>query len=132
MTAEVLATRSFAARTRRTLEVIVQTSPTSRDAIVVASFDRAGSTLVYDDLPVLCLRYEALWNSALSLSEFCGLDMTFPSRRPRAPTWVEPNLLESACSNYESIGNDLAELLGIFVAGSNFDTQMQDTGTWKG
>lgn len=61
-------------------------------------------------IPVLCLRYETLWEHADALYEFTGLDVQLPERRPRAAKQVDPALMETAMNVYGPIDSDVSQL----------------------
>lgn len=75
-------------------------------------------------VPVLCMRYENLWDNADKLSEFCGLDVVLPPFRARADKGMDPRLLEKARLVYRSLDTALETLPDCFVAGPEFSARV--------
>ncbi len=68
--------------------------------------------------PVLCLRYEGLWENTDRISEFCGLNIRLPVKRRRTRKDIAPDLLAAAQRVYSPIDEDLARLPDCFIAES--------------
>ncbi|GGB26460.1 hypothetical protein [Allosediminivita pacifica] len=87
--------------------------------------DQCVAWMSFEGVPVLCLRYEGLWDNIDTISEFCGLDVRLPKRRERAPKKVEPEALERARAVYGPLDNELAKLPDCFVASPEFGSRLK-------
>ena len=87
--------------------------------------DQCIAWMGHDRSPVLCLRYEAIWDHADTLAAFTGLKIALPERRPRAEKAVSPELLESAERVYGAIDADLARLPDCFEAAPSYGAMMR-------
>lgn len=85
-----------------------------RDALGFMAQTRAWAG--FDARPVLCLRYEALWDHRARLSEFCGFEVNLPERRARRTVRHDPALLAAAEAVYGPLDARLAALPDCFVA----------------
>ncbi len=87
--------------------------------------DQCVAWMSFEGVPVLCLRYEGLWDNLDKISEFCGLDVRLPERRERAPKKVEPEVLERARAVYGPLDDELAKLPDCFVASPEFGARLK-------
>lgn len=87
--------------------------------------DQCVAWMGFEAVPVLCLRYEALWDQAQALSEFTGLDVRLPERRPRARKQLDPLLLEAVKAIYTPIDDDLSCLPDCFIATPDFGVRIR-------
>lgn len=78
--------------------------------------DQCLAWMTFTDMPVLCLRYEAIWENAERLSEFCGFPVPLPERRARSQKLVDPSALAQAKATYGQLEEDLARLPDCFLA----------------
>ncbi len=79
----------------------------------------------YQKAPVLCMRYEGLWDNQDKLSKFCGLDISLPPRRERDKKQVDATLLDAAKGIYGPIDDDLARLPDCFEAAPEYADMMR-------
>lgn len=91
--------------------------------------DQCVAWMGFEEIPVLCLRYEGLWDNAETISEFCGLDVRLPERRARAPKQVDPELLATVQEVYGPIDEDLAKLPDCFTAAPEYGARMRGSTT---
>lgn len=77
---------------------------------------QAKSWVGFEGLPVLCIRYEALWDNEAQLSEFCGFDIKLPARQERAAKNYDHVTLRAAEAIYGPIDDKLAKLPDSFVS----------------
>lgn len=87
--------------------------------------DQCISWMGYDKAPVLCLRYEDLWDNVDQISEFCGTEITLPERRARKQKDVPSENLRAAQQVYGSVDDALARLPGAFVAAPKYADMMR-------
>ncbi len=87
--------------------------------------DQCIAWMAFEKAPVLCLRYEGLWNSAEKISEFCGVSVELPERRPRAPKEIAPDVLEAAKAVYDPLDRDLEKLPDCFIANKRYASQLR-------
>lgn len=74
----------------------------------------------YGEAPVLCMRYEALWDNMDQLADFTGLHPKLPVRRPGAPKDFDDDLLAAAKAVYDPLDARLERLPDCFIAGPQF------------
>lgn len=79
----------------------------------------------YVNVPVLCVRYEGLWDNVDTLSEFCGFKVQLPLRRPRAPKKLDPQLLASTKAVYGQLDRDMSPLPDCFLAAPQYGSKMR-------
>ena len=82
--------------------------------------DQCAAWMGYQHIPVLCLRYETLWNNLDKLSAFCNLDIALPQYRQRTQPKLELHQKEHARSTYQPLDNILAKLPNCFIADPKF------------
>lgn len=78
--------------------------------------DQCISWMGFQESPVLCIRYESLWENVDKLSEFCGVSVSLPERRMRAKKDANPKLIEGARRIYGPLDKDMASLPDCFLA----------------
>lgn len=93
-------------------------------ADVLGIRDQCIAWMGFEDVPVLCMRYEGLWDNARQLSEFCGLEVKLPTRRARTPKVISPDAMAAARNVYGPLDEDMAKLPDCFVAAATFGEQM--------
>lgn len=74
----------------------------------------------FEDVPVLCVHYDAIWDHKAEISEFISLDFEPPKRRKREPKKIPENLLTAASAVYDPIDEIVAELPRIFLASKQY------------
>ncbi|MEM9383692.1 MAG: hypothetical protein AAGA68_01420 [Pseudomonadota bacterium] len=77
----------------------------------------------YTDVPVLCLRYETLWDHIAHLREFCGVPVSLPPRRQRERNDAGADTLDAANSVYAPLDRIIDRLPDAFIGGSVEDPQ---------
>ena len=77
--------------------------------------DQARSWTTYTDVPVLCLRYEALWEHVDELRRFCGLPISLPERRSRSVKHLAPEIEDALKHVFDPIDAELAQLPDLIV-----------------
>lgn len=75
----------------------------------------------FEDVPVLCLRYEAIWRRQQEIADFTGLKFDPPQRRKRTPKEIPEEILQAASAVYNPIDEILAELPDIFPASRDME-----------
>ena len=75
--------------------------------------------------PVLCVRYETMWDNVDRIAEFCGLPVVLPARRARAPKPADPRIVEKARAVHADLDAALASLPDIFVAAPEFAARVR-------
>ncbi len=88
--------------------------------------DQCLSWMGFEGCPVLCMRYEGLWDNANLLSEFTGLDIRMPKRRARSEKDVSPELVALAEESYGPLDAALARLPDAFVAQPKYAALLND------
>ncbi len=88
------------------------------DSLGIAAQLEAWTT--FDQSPVLCLRYEGLWDNIEILRDFTGLPVVLPERRPRTEKSIPPDIAAAVERVYGSIDARLAKLPDAFEAGPAF------------
>ena len=74
----------------------------------------------FQDVPVMCLNYEAIWSRQAEVAEFMGLDFTVPERTARAAKNIPDDILARAAAVYDPIDAVLDELPELFVASPEY------------
>jgi hypothetical protein len=74
----------------------------------------------FEDVPVLCVRYDALWDHQETISRFTGLDFKPPKRRERTPKDIPDEFKASADRLYDPIDEVIDQLPECFVASSYY------------
>lgn len=77
--------------------------------------------VTFQDIPVLCVHYDALWDYQKTISRFTGLDFAPPARRARAPKEIPAEFKESAGKVYDPIDDVVAQLPKCFRASAKFE-----------
>lgn len=96
------------------------------DADVLGMRDQCVAWMGYTASPVLCLRFEALWDNVDRLSEFCGLEVRLPARKPRKTKEVSPDLLARAKATYAPLDAALAALPDCFEAAPDYARRLRE------
>ncbi|QQM32439.1 hypothetical protein JET14_10000 [Martelella lutilitoris] len=83
----------------------------------------------YREHPVLCLRYDRLWENQNVISDFCGFPVVLPAKRERVAKSYRPDLVAQAQSTYGQLDEFFGALPDSFIAGTqdhilakNFDS----------
>lgn len=84
------------------------------DALGIEAQLRAWSG--FTGCPVLCLRYEALWDNIDRLSEFCGVEVNLPPKRTRSEKQYPDDVVASARKIYSPIDTLSEALPDCFIA----------------
>lgn len=87
----------------------------SSDSLGIASQLAAWTT--FDKSPVLCLRYEGLWDNIDALQDFTGLPVVLPKRRDRSEKVVPKDDALAISRVYGPIDEMLNRLPDMFHAG---------------
>ena len=95
-----------------------------RDALGMAQQVRAWA--VTDALPVLCVRYDALWDSLPRIARFTGYPLRLPEKTPRARGDLPEHLRRRAEAVYRPLDAILDRLPDAFVAGPGMQPQIRD------
>ncbi len=74
----------------------------------------------FDQSPVLCLRYDGLWDNLDRLRDFTDLPVELPERRARAEKSAPTEIASAIARVYGPIDARLARLPDAFVAGPEF------------
>lgn len=86
-----------------------------KDILGIAAQLEAWTT--FDDAPVLCVRYEALWDAVPRIRAFTGLPVTLPARRARTEKAVSEDVARRVAETYGAIDARLSRLPDVFEAG---------------
>lgn len=78
-----------------------------------------------DKVPILCLRYEDLWDNVDQISKFCGVEVTLPERRARKSKDVPSENMLATQQVYGPIDAALARLPGAFIAAPKYADMMR-------
>ncbi|WP_170762417.1 hypothetical protein [Ruegeria lacuscaerulensis] len=90
----------------------------NRDVLQQARQIKEWATFV--EVPVLCVRYDAIWDHQHEIAEFTGFAFVPPERIERAPKSIPAELLKAANTVYDPIDKVIAELPKCFVASKEF------------
>ncbi len=74
----------------------------------------------FEEVPVLCVHYDAIWRRQKDISEFIGLEFELPDRVGREPKQVSEEILAAASNVYDPIDAVLSELPEVFLASRKF------------
>ncbi|GAW33892.1 hypothetical protein RA2_00937 [Roseovarius sp. A-2] len=96
----------------------------ARDALGMAQQVKAWT--VTEALPVLCLRYEALWDSVPRIARFTGYPLHLPPKTPRATPDLPESLRQRAEAVYRPLDAILDRLPDAFVAGPEMQPHVRD------
>ncbi len=78
--------------------------------------------VTFEDVPVLCVRYDALWDHQDTISRFTGLDFTPPKRRERTPKDIPEEFKASADQLYDPIDEVIDQLPECFIASAQYSS----------
>lgn len=95
-----------------------------RDALQFARQVKEWAT--FDAAPVLCIKYDALWQQQDRIASFTGLPLRLPQRRARSTKDVPPELLEKARRIYDPIDRVIDGLPDAFVSGPHMAPLVAD------
>ncbi len=70
----------------------------------------------FQEVPVLCLSYDAIWRRQNDVEDFLHLKFTLPERVERARKSIPDDLLAKASQVYDPIDEVVAELPELFLA----------------
>ena len=87
----------------------------TEDSLGIARQLEAWST--FDGAPVLCLRYEGLWDNLEAIRDFAEVPVTLPPRRPRAEKPASADVTDAIRAVYGPIDRMLDRLPDVFRAG---------------
>jgi hypothetical protein len=94
----------------------------TRDVLGFGAQLRRWST--FAGAPVLCLRYEALWDHQDRLAEFTGLPVELPPRRARSEKSVSADVGQAVARVYGPIDAAIAKLPDAFEAGPDMERHL--------
>jgi hypothetical protein len=86
-------------------------------------FDALGMTQqikawsVFDQVPVLCVRFDALWAYSDDIARFTGYPFDLPPRQTRASQSVPEDVRQRARAVYAPLDEKIARLPDLFMAG---------------
>lgn len=82
--------------------------------------------VTFEDIPVLCVHYDALWEYQETISRFTGLNFTPPERQERAPKDIPAELKAAADLVYDPIDKVIVQLPRCFVASRQFRMTVEE------
>ncbi|WP_170350545.1 MULTISPECIES: hypothetical protein [Ruegeria] len=82
--------------------------------------------VTYEDVPVLCVHYDALWEYQETISRFTGLDFRPPERRERVPKDIPAELKAAADLVYDPIDDVIEHLPRCFVASKQYRMTVEE------
>lgn len=88
-----------------------------RDVLGIMAQMDAWST--FDSSPILCVRYEALWDVQSDIRDFTGLPIELPKRRQRVTKEVASSTLSKVMEFYGPIDARIAQLPDMYLSGKN-------------
>ncbi len=74
----------------------------------------------FENVPVLCLSYDAIWRRQSEVADFLELNFTLPERTERAKKSIPDEILDQASAVYDPIDAVLSELPELFVASTKY------------
>lgn len=95
------------------------------DEDVLGIRDQCVAWMGHTQSPVLCVRFEALWDNLEKVSAFCKLDIQLPARRPRKGKEVDPDQLARAKATYGPLDAALAKLPDCFEPAPEYAERMK-------
>lgn len=84
------------------------------DALGMAQQVREWS--VFDHVPVLCVRFDALWEHARTIASFTGYPFDPPKKQPRVTHSISDYQRQCAKAVYDPLDNEINKLPKLFVA----------------
>ncbi|CUK16096.1 hypothetical protein RUE5091_03949 [Ruegeria denitrificans] len=87
---------------------------------VLNQADQMRRWATFDDVPVLCLSYDAIWRRQSEVADFLDLNFTLPERTERAKKSIPEEILEQASAAYDPIDAVLSDLPELFVASPKY------------
>lgn len=72
----------------------------------------------HKNTPVLCVRYETLWEHQNEISEFLDIKVELPTKRARHEKQIAPEILKRIQNTYAPLDKKYASYPDIFTAGS--------------
>lgn len=82
--------------------------------------------VTFEDVPVLCVHYDAIWEYQDTISRFTGLEFKPPERRDRAPKDIPADLKAKADRVYDPIDEVIDQLPRCFIASKRYRTTVQE------
>jgi hypothetical protein len=92
------------------------------ETYVLGFYEQVRRWSTVSSLPVLCLRYETLWEHEKELADFCKLPVTLPEKRARVEKSYPDDVMQKAREVYGPIDDRLAALPDCFLAGPNMSS----------
>ncbi|CUK01537.1 hypothetical protein RUE5091_02263 [Ruegeria denitrificans] len=80
----------------------------------------------FEDVPVLCVHYDAIWDHKETISRFTGWKFNPPERRERAPKNIPADLMAAADRVYGPIDAVIDQLPKCFIASRQFRRTVED------
>lgn len=74
---------------------------------------------VFDQVPVMCVRLDALWQHAADIARFTGYTFDLPPKRARIDHVVPEDLKQRAQAVYAPLDEEIDKLPDLFMAGPN-------------
>ncbi|MDZ7709748.1 MAG: hypothetical protein U5K36_06430 [Roseovarius sp.] len=72
---------------------------------------------VFDEVPVLCVRLDALWRHAGDIARFTGYAFDLPPKQARIEKNIPEDLRQRAHTVYAPLDEEIAKLPDLFMAG---------------
>lgn len=91
-----------------------------RDVLNQAEQIRQWAT--FEDTPVMCLNYDAIWTAKPEIESFLGLKFNLPERVQRTPKSIPQDIQTKASTVYDPIDAVIRELPGVFMASKSYAT----------
>ncbi len=79
------------------------------------------SWATFQAVPVLCVKYDALWSNQEEIGEFCGRTLELPVRKGRTPKDYPEEIVNTAIQTYGPIDAIADQLPDIFLGSKHFD-----------
>ena len=80
----------------------------------------------FTGVPVLCVRYEGIWENLSAIREFTGLSVGLPERRDRTPKRFSDDVLKRVSETYGPIDQRVARLPDVFEAGPEMAARLDE------
>ncbi|WP_170436174.1 hypothetical protein [Ruegeria arenilitoris] len=74
----------------------------------------------FEDVPVMCVHYDAIWDYKAEISEFIGMEFQPPARKDREPKRIPDDLCLAANQVYDPIDRVIGELPKVFLASKEY------------
>lgn len=76
----------------------------------------------FEGVPVLCVRYDAIWKYKDDIAKFTGLQFQPPERRAREPKQIPEELQQAASQIYDPIDKVIDALPDCFIASRSYES----------